>query len=205
MSGSPAARTTRTTVGARAVSDVLAPVLRRIWLPIALLLVVIVLDAVQQLRPWPVVMTAALDEPAHLSTALLVLLAVAGPTSLVRHRRFTVAALVMSMAIDLDHIPLYAGVPHIDDGGRPYSHSLSTVLVLGPAAAAFRLWRPVLAGMATGVALHFVRDASTGPGLVLFWPGSFETVRLSYALYLWVLVAVTVIATVRALRQRAFH
>lgn len=62
------------------------------------------------------------DEVAHLSMALLVLLAVAGPARLDRHRVEVATTLLASVAIHLDRLPLYAGVPGAAEGGRPASH-----------------------------------------------------------------------------------
>ena len=45
------------------------------------------------------------------------------------------------------------------------THSLSTVAVFVAAAAVFRMDRAVLAGVATGLVLHFARDIAEGyPG-----------------------------------------
>src|SRR4051812_9660816 len=101
------------------------------WLLPALLAVVaVVRAAVERRTPFSVRRTGLLDEPAHVATAALALLVLA---QLVRlPTRFYVAALIASAAIDLDHIPVYLGVPHIAvaRGGRPFTHSLATVGVV---------------------------------------------------------------------------
>lgn len=169
------------------------------WLPAALVVLIGVLDLISDATPFQILLTGILDEPAHLATALLILLAVAGGHRLARNPTLTLTALAASMLIDIDHVPLYAGVPHIaDGGGRPFSHSLITVAVLAAAwLVTGRRW-PVLAGAAIGICLHFSRDIATGPGLQLFWPVSSEAVRLPYVSYFAVVVALGLIATVRA-------
>ncbi len=156
--------------------------------PVLLLAVVLVLDAVAGSRRWPVPAAALLDEPAHLATAVLVLVAVAGPRWLRIHRRFAAAACIASVAIDVDHVPLYAHVRHIAvDGGRPFTHSLSTVAVLLGLALLVRGRRPAwageVAGVAVGVALHLFRDLASGPGVSLFWPVYVPGLHLPYGAY----------------------
>jgi membrane-bound metal-dependent hydrolase YbcI (DUF457 family) len=147
---------------------------------------------------------AAVDEPAHLATGLLLLLAL---LTLVRSRRpslsFIAAAAVASVALDLDHLPgllgwhgLTAGVP------RPYTHSLATpiALVVVGELARGRL-RPIAFGAAFGVCAHLFRDLCTGPGLALFWPVSTGAVRLPYLVFALGLV-LTAGAVVAASRRR---
>ena len=143
-----------------------------------------------------------LDEPAHLATAVLALLAVVGGRRLAAAPAFTSAAVVASCAIDVDHVPLYAGVPGVADvGSRPYSHSLLTVLLLALAwLVTGRRW-PVLAGAAVGVTLHFVRDAATGPGLQLWWPFG-QRELWPYRWYVGLVVVLPVVAAARAWRCR---
>jgi len=141
--------------------------------------------------------TAALDEPAHLLTAAIILAALPRLSAATR-----LTALVGSVGIDLDHIPLYVfGSAFAVDGGRPQSHSLAAVLVLlsaarlVPAAA-----RAYLVGAGLGVMLHLVRDAGTGPGVPLLWPFWPHAVRMPYFVYL---VALGVAAIVAAVLARA--
>ena len=143
-----------------------------------------------------------LDEPAHLATAVLALLAVLGGRRLAAAPAFTSAAVVAACAIDVDHVPLYAGVPGVADvGSRPYSHSLLTVLLLAVAwLVTGRRW-PVLAGAAAGVTLHFVRDVATGPGLQLWWPFGHREL-LPYRWYVGLIVVLAVVAAIRAWRCR---
>lgn len=189
------------TVRARTVAA-LTWVGRSPLVPLVLVAVVAGLDAVMRSGIHSILATGLLDEPAHLSTATLVLFAVAGGRWLTARPLLTVTALAMSMLIDVDHLPLYAGVPHVADGGRPYSHSLTTVLVLALLWLVTGRRRAVLAGAAVGVCLHFVRDLATGPGIELWWPLDGSEVLLPYRWYLGLVIVLGVIATGRALAWR---
>jgi inner membrane protein len=125
-------------------------------------------DALNRRVPFGLLSTGPLDEVAHLATAALGLMVLACLVDV--PRRFYVAALVASVAIDIDHIPLYLGLLP-DNGQRPVTHSLATVAVVAGAAAVSRRHRAVLAGAATGLVLHFARDIAEGPpGVRLLWP-----------------------------------
>lgn len=175
-------------------------------LPVVLLLVVLVLDVLRARVPLGLEGDAMTDEPAHAATALLVLLAVVAPGRLAQATTFTSAALLASIAIDLDHLPLYAGVPGYAEAGRPFSHSLATVAVLLVLSSVFRgassRWAARWAGAAAGVGLHLVRDAVTGPGVPLLWPLTPHHVLIPYACYLWLLVVLTAWVLLRG-RMRA--
>ena len=162
-------------------------------------------DALASARHWPLVVEGALDEPAHLLTAWL-LLAAAGlswPACL------TAWALAGSVLVDVDHVPLYAwGVGALMPGGRPVTHSLLVVLVLAAAATTTRAIRVPLLGLATGTALHLLRDAATGWGVPLLWPLLPVQVRVPHEAYLALvsgaaLAAVLVRARSRSRRLRA--
>ena len=106
-------------------------------------------------------------------------------------RRFYVAALIASVAIDADHIPLYLGLLG-DQAQRPVTHSLSTVAVFAVAAAASRKYRAVLGGVATGLVLHFARDIAEGyPGVRVFWPLQDTSWMVSYRWFLGMIVVFT--------------
>ena len=113
---------------------------------------------------------ALVDEPAHLATAMVFLLAL---LTIVRTPRpkvsFLVAAVVASVAIDLDHIPGLLGWQGLTEGvPRPYTHSLVTpvaLIVVGQLAGG-RV-KPVAFGAAFGVLAHLFRDLFTGPGLAI--------------------------------------
>lgn len=125
------------------------------------------------------------DEPAHLATcavALLALLALGGQPP----ARFVVAALIASVAIDVDHIPGYLGWDWMTGSlARPYSHSLLFVAALAALGLLSRNRNLRLAslGLAFGLAMHLLRDLATGPGVPLAWPISGEIVSTPYALF----------------------
>jgi inner membrane protein len=133
--------------------------------------------------------TGPVDEIAHVSTAALGLLVLA--RFIDAPRRFYVAALIASVAIDLDHIPMYLRLLGNQDQ-RPVTHSLSTLAVFVAAAAASRRHRAVLAGAATGLVLHFARDIAEGyPGVRVFWPLQDTSWMLSYWWFLGMIVVFT--------------
>lgn len=183
-----------------AASSMLARVTNGAATPTVLVAAILGLDRVQFGGAHAILVNGLLDEPAHLATAALALLALAGGPRLLRNQALAAGALAVSVLLDLDHVPLYLGVPQIADGGRPYSHSLTTALLL---SAAWLLTgrRPWLAGAALGVALHFTRDVVTGPGLPLCWPLTRTEVRLPYGVYVAVLGVLAVVATLRAHRS----
>ena len=152
-------------------------------------------------RQWPVVVTGLLDEPAHLLTAWLGLAAVGAMSSrfwpwISRIWPWTLAGAVV---IDVDHLPLYLwDEPLHAAGGRPVSHSLTTIVVLLAVALAARRLRAAAVGLAAGVFMHLVRDVATGPGVPLLWPLLDVNVLVPYRAYLAVL---TVLAGAAAVSQ----
>jgi inner membrane protein len=164
------------------------------FVPAALVVVVVLLDLAVERVGGSALVVGLLDEPAHLATAALVLLAL--PSFPLRA---TVLVLVGSVGLDVDHIPLYLHVPHVAAaGGRPVTHSLLSVAVLLLAAGLAPRGRPYLLPLAGGVLLHFVRDIATGPGIPLLWPYN-HAVLLPYELYLAILIALTLFATAKRL------
>ncbi len=159
----------------------------RSWaLPILLAGVALAFDAADRRVPFSVLATGALDEPAHLATGALGLLALSCFIDV--PRRFYVAGLIASVAIDLDHIPLYLGVGNPNQ--RPVTHSLATVAVVVVAAAASRRHRAVLVGAATGLLIHFARDIAEGPpGVRMLWPLS-NTAWTASARWFWAMIIV---------------
>ena len=146
-------------------------------------------DAVDRRIAFGVWTTGPVDEVAHLSTAALGLLVLA--RFIDAPRRFYVAALIASVAIDVDHIPLYLGLLG-NHAQRPVTHSLSTVAVFVAAAAASRRHRAVLAGVATGLVLHFARDIAEGyPGVRVFWPLQDTSWMVGYRWFLGMIVVFT--------------
>lgn len=164
-------------------------ILRRVrwWAgPLLLAAVALAADAADRRIPFGVWTTGPVDEVAHLSTAALGLLVLA--RFIDAPRRFYVAALIASVAIDLDHIPLYLGLLG-DQAQRPVTHSLSTVAVFVAAAVASRRHRAVLGGVAAGLVLHFVRDIAEGyPGVRVFWPLQDTSLMASYWWFLGMIV-----------------
>ncbi len=123
-----------------------------------------------------------LDEIAHLSTMIIILWAL-GPR--VCRPTLWPAALVASVAIDVDHIPDRLGARWLTDGTpRPYTHSLLTVMLVLLLAWGWRRHRDVLLAIALGIGVHFFRDlAEPGNGVALLWPLSNRGVSVPHALY----------------------
>jgi len=143
----------------------------------------------------------ALDEPAHLLTAWLVLAAASSRTTAMRVLPWVLAGAVL---LDLDHVPLFLGLDvTATQSGRPITHSLATVALLLAAALAVRPSRAALAGLAIGAGTQLLRDLCTGPGVPLFWPVSDADARLPYLSYLLVLLPLAGVATDRRLSGRA--
>jgi inner membrane protein len=158
--------------------------------PLLLAGVALAFDAADRRIPFGVWTTGPVDEVAHLATAALGLLVLA--RFIAAPRRFYIAALIASVAIDVDHIPLYLGLLG-NYAQRPATHSLSTVAVFIAAAAASRRHRAVLAGAATGLVLHFARDIAEGyPGVRVFWPLQDASWMASYRWFLGMIVVFTV-------------
>jgi inner membrane protein len=169
-------------------SAVLRPV--RWWAgPLLLAAAALAFDAADRRIPFGVWTTGPVDEVAHLATAALGLLVLA--RFIDAPRRFHVAALIASVAIDVDHVPLYLGLLG-NQAQRPVTHSLSTVAVFVAAAAVFRRRRAVLAGVATGLVFHFARDVAEGyPGVRVFWPLQDTSWMVSYRWFLGMIVVLT--------------
>jgi inner membrane protein len=165
--------------------------LRSPWAPAVAWCGVGVLDLAGSIGHWPLPIDGVRDAAAHLLTAWLFLALVPALDPLL-----AVSALVGSVVIDLDHIPLYAWhLGAVTPNGRPVTHSLVTIVVLLALAGLLRRWRTPLLGLALGVALHFVRDVATGPGLPLAWPLSSANVETPYLVYVAVLTLVAGAAT----------
>jgi inner membrane protein len=161
------------------------------WAPAVALCGVGFLDLVGSFGDWPVPVEGVRDAVAHLLTAWLFLAALPAVVP-----RFAVWVLVGAVVIDLDHIPLYVWhVGAVTQNGRPVSHSLVTILVLLALAGLDRRLRTPLLGLALGVALHFVRDVATGPGLPSAWPLSAANVRVPYPVYVAAVTGLAVAAT----------
>jgi membrane-bound metal-dependent hydrolase YbcI (DUF457 family) len=121
------------------------------------------------------------DLPAHLATCGIALLAAAAVTGRLP-ARFVAAALVASVAIDIDHVPGLFG-SHLLSGAspRPHSHSLAipAILLLVAGLKGGRT-RQLALGAAFGIGAHLLRDLATGPGVPLLWPAWSGTIVVSY-------------------------
>jgi inner membrane protein len=166
----------------------------RLWaVPVLLAGVALAFDAANRRVPFSVLANGSLDEVAHLATGALGLLALS--CFIDAPRRFYVAGLIASVAIDLDHIPMYLGLGN--QYQRPVTHSLATVLVVVVAAAVSRRQRVVLAGAATGTLIHFARDIAEGPpGVRMLWPLSNTAWTAKFAWFLAMIIAFTAVRLV---------
>jgi inner membrane protein len=174
-----------------------------LW-PLLAVLVVIGLDLVADAGSRSTPEVAAFDEPAHLATGILVVLALIALAPAPRSIAFVAAALVASVAIDLDHLPQYLGWSGLTEGTpRPYTHSLVTPLVLAALALAVRgRLRAVALGAAVGVLAHLLRDLSTASGVALLWPLSDAGARIPYWTYLLALALLALLVTLSLARDR---
>jgi len=177
---------------------------RRAWVaPAALAVVALAFDALNRLIPYGVLRTGPVDEVAHVATAALGLLVIDCVVALPRHT--WVAALVASVAIDLDHIPSYLWTgPEVS---RPVTHSLATVVAASVAAWAFPRRRAVLSGVAVGLVLHCARDITEGvPGVRVWWPlrqGAWTGNQIEFVVLVVCLLAARLALTVLAAHRRA--
>jgi len=154
-------------------------------IPALLLAIVLVADLLLHVLDPPYPALGLLDEPAHLATAAVVLLALS-----VHDRTFAAATLVAALALDLDHLPHELGVDLLTQHTtRPVTHSLAGLVLVVAAVAAVSRRRMVTAGVACGIAAHLFRDLGTGGGVPLFWPQTFRAVEIPYVVYAVVLGA----------------
>ncbi len=182
------------------------------WVSLALLAAVLLTDTVLLTRSWSFVVRAVLDEPCHFLTDVIALGTITRWRGRAPSRPFTWALLVMSVAIDVDHLPQELGLgPGLyGDLPRPVTHALWVPAVLGLVAVAAHLRSraagggraataaAVSAGAAVGVAAHFLRDLATAP-IGLLWPVSGMPLQMPYAGYL----AAMLLLAVLPLRRRA--
>ena len=174
-----------------------APDWTRLWAyPMLLAGIALAFDAADRMVPFSVLASGPLDEVAHLAFAAMGMLVLTCLIDL--PRRFYVAALIASVAIDLDHIPLYFGLLG-DQGQRPVTHSFGTVIIFAGAAVASRRHRAVFAGIVTGLLLHFARDIAEGPpGVRMLWPFQQTAWTASYWWFLGMVVALTAVRLILA-------
>jgi membrane-bound metal-dependent hydrolase YbcI (DUF457 family) len=145
------------------------------------------------------------DEPAHLATCAILVLALAALGGRRLPLAFVAAALLASVAIDLDHLPGYLGWDGlIGQAPRPLTHSLLPVLVLlGCGFLAPRRYKPAMFGIAFGISAHLLRDVATGPGVPLLWPLP-DVVAAPYGAFA-VLLALLAVAAVLQARPRGLR
>jgi hypothetical protein len=131
--------------------------------------VIAVADYVIQRKKPSWILVGMFDHPAHVATAVLILLNLPE-----RDPGWTKAYLAGSLLPDLDHIPLVLRPvkPSLDDP-RPVSHCL---LAVAPFAA-------VSKAAAAGMLAHFARDVGVGTGVPLLWPATRRSFRIPYAGY----------------------
>jgi inner membrane protein len=159
----------------------------------ALFAIVLLADALLKLIEPPYPALAVFDEPAHLATAALLLLAFS-----VRDRTVVVAALASSVLIDLDHLPQELGIDALTEhSARPVTHSIAGLVLITVAAAAVSRRHAIAAGVAFGIAAHLVRDLATGGGVPLLWPLTHREIAIPYVVYASVLVACAVMVSIR--------
>jgi hypothetical protein len=153
-------------------------------------------------------MRGLLDWPAHIATALVILGALVRVRRKLPDQRFGWTMLACSVLIDIDHLPDEFGSEVLTNGTpRPYTHALWTVIVLALAWAVARFivirsGRPrpaavelILAGAASGVAAHFVRDIATAP-MSFWWPITDMAVEVPYWWYVLALAVIIAIGPI---------
>jgi membrane-bound metal-dependent hydrolase YbcI (DUF457 family) len=146
------------------------------------------------------------DEPAHLATCAIAILALAALGGSWPPGRFVAAALISSVAIDVDHLPGYLGADFLTGSmPRPFTHGalLIAALLLLSRASTSRGLRQLLLGVAFGVAAHLFRDLATGPGVGLLWPLVGGPLTIPYAAYAAVLLGGAVTCLPRRSRALA--
>jgi membrane-bound metal-dependent hydrolase YbcI (DUF457 family) len=155
-----------------------------VW-PLLLVGLVLCLDFVADAGSRSTAEIGALDEPAHLATGILVIFLLIAVVPAPPTVAFVLAALVASVAIDVDHIPQYLGWNALTEGApRPYTHGLVTPLALCAMAAVGRgRFRAIALGAALGVCAHLLRDLATANGVALLWPATSMDVRMPYWTY----------------------
>ena len=167
------------------------------WASLALIVGIVFVDKVIHEQELGFGARALLDEPCHFATAVIVLGTLTRWRGRAPGRPFTWAMLAASVAIDVDHLPaefvqrgvLYGSLP------RPYTHALWLLALLAlialvaywrarvPGRARAALLATVFAGLAWGVAAHFLRDLATAP-ISLLWPVSSAWLQMPYWVYL---------------------
>ncbi|HTT51408.1 MAG TPA: metal-dependent hydrolase [Streptosporangiaceae bacterium] len=187
----------------------LARLAARRLVSLALVLAVVTTDLTISWHGFGFVPRALADEPCHLATALVVLGAMTRVRGAPPSPAFGWTMLACSVLIDLDHLPQEFGSSILTAGTpRPYTHALWVVLVLVLATAVARSWSRratahapatmtlILAGAASGVSAHFLRDIATAP-MSLWWPVTDAAVQVPYRYYVLALLAIIAVPSAR--------
>lgn len=186
----------------------MASVAAKRWVGLLLAFYAVATDRLTGWNGMGFAMRGLLDEPAHLATAIVILGALIRIRRAIPDHRFGWTMLTCSVLIDIDHLPAEFGSDVLTSGTpRPYTHALWTVIVLTLAWAiaqffVMRSGRPhpatielLLAGAASGVAAHFVRDITTAP-MSFWWPISDIAVQVPYWWYVLALAIIMAIGPV---------
>jgi inner membrane protein len=178
------------------VERTLAHPWRRAALGAILFLLILVIDRWMSGGAHTLFAMGIADETAHLSTMVIVLL----PFPALRNASFILGCLVGSVAIDVDHIPLYLGSDSLTaQTNRPFTHGLLTmVIVLALGLIAGGRWRGIGLGLVVGLGVHFLRDMATSTaGVPLLWPVVATGYTIPYPIYATVM-ALALLATLAA-------
>lgn len=156
---------------------------------------VLVLDVIYRRGGLALPVAGGIDAVGHLATTLILLGALAPRAS----RPLMLAALGVTVGIDLDHLPFLLA-RRLGDGSFPGVWPLHNLLTLAAALAiglslAGRR-RQAWLGIAFGVGGHFIRDMGSD-GVALFAPLTLRRYELPYALYAAMLAAFALLAVRR--------
>jgi len=165
---------------------ILAHPWRRLALGLMLFLLILTIDRWMSGGAHTLLAIGIADETAHFSTMVIILLAF----PMLRNAGFILGCVVGSVAIDVDHIPLFLGSDILTaDTNRPFTHGLLTMgIVLALALVVRGRWRAGGLGLVVGLSAHFLRDMATSTaGVPLLWPVVDAGFTLPYPLYTAVL------------------
>lgn len=156
---------------------------------------VLLLDVVYRRGGLPLPVAGGIDALGHLATTLIFLGGLTPRTA----RSLVFAALAVTVAIDLDHLP-YLLAQRLGDnsvpGVWPFHNLLTLVVVLVIGLSLVGRRRQVWLGLAFGVGSHFIRDMGSD-GVALFAPLTLRRYELPYALYAALLAAFALLAVRR--------
>jgi len=146
-----------------------------------------------------VLLLGLLDSPAHLATTVLALVALTAWRPALP-LPFWLGALLTSVAIDLDHLPVLLAerlgwqVPTLFAEDHWPLHNLPFIALLTALVLVFSgRWRLAVSGVAFGVTVELVRDVATG-GVAPLWPIATDRVTLPYRVYAAALLVLVALA-----------